>query len=80
VCTHKHFLNKLREYKKENKVNSYFMLLWAGQGKYYINAEAFRNKSRFITHSCDPNAVVERVSLYLFNLKKNLKLKIKKLI
>jgi SET domain-containing protein len=53
---------------KEKKPNSYFMQLWAGKyEKYYIDAAKFGNKSRFINHSCEPNAFVEQVILTFFN-------------
>ena len=33
------------------------------EGKYYIQAETYGNISRFINHSCDPNAKVEKPKL-----------------
>ncbi len=39
------------------------MYLWSGKGeKYYLDATEYGNKSRFINHSCDPNAVTELVN------------------
>ena len=56
VLTKKEFVRRMDHYRSENRVHWYIMQLGANE---YIDAGVKANVSRFINHSCDPNATTE---------------------
>ena len=58
VLDYKEFKARTKKYAKENAVHHYFMAL---NGDEVIDATKMGNISRFINHSCDPNAETQKV-------------------
>lgn len=58
VLDPKEFRKRAKEYSKENNPHFYFMSLKADT---VIDATVKGNISRFINHSCDPNAETQKV-------------------
>jgi len=60
VVDPKDFKRRAKEYSKDKNRHYYFMALKSDQ---IIDATMKGNISRFINHSCDPNAETQKVSL-----------------
>jgi len=60
VVDPKEFERRVKSYAKNDVKHFYFMAL---RGDTIIDATMRGNISRFINHSCDPNAVTAKVSL-----------------
>lgn len=58
VLDHKEFRRRAKEYAKEKNAHYYFMAL---KSDTIIDATVKGNISRFINHSCDPNAETQKV-------------------
>lgn len=61
VVDPKDFRRRAKEYSKDKNRHYYFMALKSDQ---IIDATMKGNISRFINHSCDPNAETQKVNLY----------------
>jgi len=61
VVDPKDFKRRAKEYSKDKNRHYYFMALKSDQ---IIDATMKGNISRFINHSCDPNAETQKVNLY----------------
>lgn len=61
VVDPKDFRRRAKEYSKDKNRHYYFMALKSDQ---IIDATMKGNVSRFINHSCDPNAETQKVSLH----------------
>lgn len=59
VLDPKQFRKRAKRYAKDDVQHFYFMALSA---EYFIDASNRGNISRFINHSCDPNAETQKVS------------------
>lgn len=64
VLDPKEFRRRAKEYAKDKNLHYYFMAL---KSDAIIDATIKGNNSRFINHSCDPNAETQKV-LFLFIL------------
>lgn len=60
VLDPKEFRRRAKEYAKEKNQHYYFMAL---KSDAIIDATVKGNTSRFINHSCEPNAETQKVSL-----------------
>lgn len=60
VVAPKDFRRRAKEYSKDKNRHYYFMALKSDQ---IIDATMKGNVSRFINHSCDPNAETQKVSV-----------------
>lgn len=58
VLDYKQFKTRTKKYARENAMHHYFMALNADE---VIDATQKGNVSRFINHSCDPNAETQKV-------------------
>lgn len=58
VLDYKQFKARTKKYARENATHHYFMALNADE---VIDATQKGNVSRFINHSCDPNAETQKV-------------------
>lgn len=58
VLESKEFRRRAKEYAKEKNKHYYFMQL---ESSHVIDATIKGNISRFINHSCDPNAETQKV-------------------
>ena len=58
VINENQFLSRVKKYSKENAQHFYFMAL---SSENFIDATYKGNLSRFINHSCDPNAEIQKV-------------------
>ena len=58
VLDYKEFMSRTKKYARENAMHHYFMALNADE---VIDATQKGNISRFINHSCDPNAETQKV-------------------
>ena len=63
VVNSKDFRRRAKEYSKDKNRHYYFMALKSDQ---IIDATMKGNISRFINHSCDPNAETQKVMNILF--------------
>lgn len=63
VVDQKEFSRRVKLYAKDNNKHFYFMAL---KGDAVIDATIKGNISRFINHSCDPNAETQKVNTLLF--------------
>lgn len=61
VLDQKEFRRRAKEYAKEKNKHYYFMAL---KSDTVIDATSKGNVSRFINHSCDPNAETQKVIFY----------------
>lgn len=61
VLDPKEFRKRAKEYSKDQNKHYYFMALKSDS---IIDATTKGNHSRFINHSCDPNAETQKVSVY----------------
>lgn len=68
VVDPKDFKRRAKEYSKDKNKHYYFMALKSDQ---IIDATMKGNISRFINHSCDPNAETQKVSLDFMQQDKN---------
>lgn len=69
VVDPKDFKRRAKEYSKDKNRHYYFMALKSDQ---IIDATMKGNVSRFINHSCDPNAETQKVSFfYLLQINKS---------
>ena len=59
VLDHRQFRKRARKYASDDVQHFYFMAL---SSEYFIDASSKGNISRFINHSCDPNAETQKVS------------------
>ena len=64
VVDPKDFRRRAKEYYKDKNRHYYFMALKSDQ---IIDATMKGNISRFINHSCDPNAETQKVSVLSYN-------------
>lgn len=64
VVDPKDFRKRTKEYSKDKNRHHYFMALKSDQ---IIDATMKGNVSRFINHSCDPNAETQKVKTVGFN-------------
>lgn len=62
VIDSKTFKKRAKEYSKDKNIHYYFMALKSNQ---MIDATMKGNISRFINHSCDPNAETQKVIKHL---------------
>lgn len=65
VVDPKDFRRRAKDYSKDKNKHYYFMALKSDQ---IIDATMKGNVSRFINHSCDPNAETQKVSLYFIHV------------
>ena len=63
VFDSREFRKRRKEYARDSTAHFYFMALRADQ---FIDATRKGNISRFINHSCDPNAETQKVNILLF--------------
>jgi SET domain-containing protein len=61
VLDPRQFRKRAKKFAKEDVKHFYFMALSA---EYCIDASHKGNISRFINHSCDPNAETQKVFIY----------------
>ncbi len=59
VLDPRQFRKRARKYASDDVQHFYFMAL---SSEYFIDASSKGNISRFINHSCDPNAETQKVS------------------
>lgn len=65
VLDYREFKARTKKYARENAMHHYFMALNADE---VIDATQKGNISRFINHSCDPNAETQKVGVYSTNV------------
>lgn len=63
VLDPKEFRRRAKDYSRDKNRHYYFMAL---KSDAIIDATMKGNHSRFINHSCDPNAETQKVSYYVF--------------
>ena len=75
VLDPRQFRKRARKYASDDVQHFYFMAL---SSEYFIDASSKGNISRFINHSCDPNAETQKVSYLHENHKMLLQLNVVK--
>jgi histone-lysine N-methyltransferase SETD2 len=61
VLDPRQFRKRARKYASDDVQHFYFMAL---SSEYFIDASSKGNISRFINHSCDPNAETQKVFIF----------------